>query len=124
MEDFMRPYRFLTVLLALVTIVGLPGYGWAQAGAGRRGDAGPTPDETAVHDYVLSMDKVAKYAEAMQCHLGDFHEYSGLRRELTDLEKKNARAEGRGGTPHGESRTERDRRQRRIAELGERFLPQ
>ncbi len=64
---------------------------------------------------------LAKYAEAMQCHLGDFQEYSGLRRELTDLEKKNARAEGRGGTPSGESRSERDRRQRRIAELRRRM---
>ena len=60
---------------------------------------------------------LAKYAEAMQCHLGDFQEYSGLRRELTDLEKKNARAEGRGGSTNGESRSDRDRRQRRIAEL-------
>src|SRR6185312_12205858 len=64
---------------------------------------------------------LAKYAEAMQCHLGDFQEYSGLRRELTDLEKKNARAEGRAGTPSGESRGERDRRQRRIAELRRRM---
>jgi hypothetical protein len=61
----MRPYRFLTVLLALVTIVGLPGSGWAQAGAGRA-DKRPTPDETAVHDYVLSMDNVTRYAEAMK----------------------------------------------------------
>jgi ATP-dependent RNA helicase HelY len=60
---------------------------------------------------------LTKYAEAMQCHLGDFREYSGLRRELADLEKKNARAEGRGGAPSGESRSDRDRRQRRIAEL-------
>jgi len=64
---------------------------------------------------------LAKYAEAMQCHLGDFQEYSGLRRELTDLEKKNARAEGRGGSPSGESRSERDRRQRRISELRKRM---
>ncbi|HEY4152285.1 MAG TPA: helicase-related protein, partial [Pseudolysinimonas sp.] len=64
---------------------------------------------------------LAKYAEAMQCHLGDFQEYSGLRRELTDLEKKNARAEGRAGTPSGESRSERDRRQRRITELRRRM---
>ena len=28
------------------------------------------------------------YAEAMACHLGDFAEYSGIRRELTDLERK------------------------------------
>jgi ATP-dependent RNA helicase HelY len=64
---------------------------------------------------------LAKYAEAMQCHLGDFQEYSGLRRELTDLEKKNARAEGRGGSANGESRSDRDRRQRRIAELRKRM---
>ena len=64
---------------------------------------------------------LAKYADAMQCHLGDFQEYSGLRRELTDLEKKNARAEGRGGTSSGESRGERDRRQRRISELRKRM---
>ncbi|MEO6532650.1 MAG: DEAD/DEAH box helicase [Pseudolysinimonas sp.] len=64
---------------------------------------------------------LAKYAEAMQCHLGDFQEYSGLRRELTDLEKKNARAEGRAGTNNGESRSDRDRRQRRITELRRRM---
>ncbi|YAL84589.1 DEAD/DEAH box helicase [Dermacoccaceae bacterium W4C1] len=28
------------------------------------------------------------YADAMRCHLGDFEEYAGLRRELTDTEKK------------------------------------
>ena len=27
------------------------------------------------------------YAEAMRCHLGDFAEYSGIRREISDLEK-------------------------------------
>ncbi len=53
---------------------------------------------------------LAGYADAMRCHLGDFAQYSGLRRELGDLEKKNARA------AH-DSRAERDRRQRRIAEL-------
>lgn len=50
------------------------------------------------------------YAEAMRCHLGDFAQYAGLRRELADLEKKNARS------AH-DSRAERDRRQRRIGEL-------
>ncbi|MCU1418618.1 MAG: box helicase [Schumannella sp.] len=50
------------------------------------------------------------YATAMRCHLGDFAEYAGLRRELGDLEKKNARA-------GNDSRSERDRRQRRITEL-------
>ncbi len=28
------------------------------------------------------------YLQAMQCHLGDFAEYAGIRRELNDLEKK------------------------------------
>ena len=53
---------------------------------------------------------LAAYAEAMRCHLGDFAQYAGLRRELGDLEKKNARSAN-------DSRAERDRRQRRIAEL-------
>jgi ATP-dependent RNA helicase HelY len=75
---------------------------------------------------------LAGYAEAMRCHLGDFAQYSGLRRELADLEKKNARAEGRGadsrgrgrgatGDGSGESRAERDRRQRQIADLRRRM---
>ena len=34
---------------------------------------------------------LAGYAEAMQCHLGDFVEYAGIRRELSDLERKQAR---------------------------------
>jgi ATP-dependent RNA helicase HelY len=50
------------------------------------------------------------YANAMRCHLGDFAQYAGLRRELADLEKKNTRAAN-------DSRAERDRRQRRITEL-------
>jgi ATP-dependent RNA helicase HelY len=50
----------------------------------------------------------------MRCHLGDFAEYAGIRRELADLEKKNARA------AH-DSRAERDRRQRRIADLRKRM---
>ncbi|QEO10026.1 DEAD/DEAH box helicase [Protaetiibacter larvae] len=57
---------------------------------------------------------LAGYAEAMRCHLGDFAEYAGIRRELSDLERKQARAqEG--------SRSERDRRQRRIDELRRRM---
>ncbi|WP_460933390.1 DEAD/DEAH box helicase [Phycicoccus ginsengisoli] len=32
------------------------------------------------------------YAEAMQCHLGDFSEYAALRREVAQLEKEGARA--------------------------------
>lgn len=31
------------------------------------------------------------YSEAMQCHLGDFTEYAGIRRRITDLEKNAAK---------------------------------
>jgi ATP-dependent RNA helicase HelY len=51
----------------------------------------------------------------MQCHLGDFAEYSGIRRELTDLERKGAL---RGDQ---QSRAERDKRQRQLAELRRRL---
>ncbi|MDB4018318.1 DEAD/DEAH box helicase [Aquiluna sp.] len=37
------------------------------------------------------------YEEAMQCHLGDFIEYSGLRRRISDLERKGASWRSRGG---------------------------
>ncbi|HWH26022.1 MAG TPA: DEAD/DEAH box helicase [Pseudolysinimonas sp.] len=57
---------------------------------------------------------LAGYADAMRCHLGDFAEYSGLRRELADLERKNARASH-------DSRAERERRQRQIGELRKRM---
>src|SRR5690606_31322376 len=50
------------------------------------------------------------YGNAMRCHLGDFTEYSRLRRELTDLERKGART--------GQlSRGEQDRRNARLATL-------
>jgi ATP-dependent RNA helicase HelY len=65
-------------------------------------------------------ESLGGYEEAMTCHLGDFREYSSLRRELSDLERKNARAEGRGPGEH-ESRGERDRRQRQIADLRKRM---
>jgi ATP-dependent RNA helicase HelY len=39
-------------------------------------------------------EALAGYAESMRCHLGDFAEYSDLRRELSDLE----RGEGRKGS--------------------------
>jgi ATP-dependent RNA helicase HelY len=59
---------------------------------------------------------LAGYAEAMQCHLGDFVEYAGIRRELSDLERKQARnTEGHG------HRGERDRRQRQINDLRRRM---
>jgi ATP-dependent RNA helicase HelY len=65
-------------------------------------------------------ESLAGYAEAMTCHLGDFREYSSLRRELADLERKNARAEGRSAGEH-ERRGDRDRRQRQIADLRKRM---
>ncbi len=39
-----------------------------------------------------SEDALAGYAEAAQCHLGDFMEYSRLRRKLSDLENNLAKA--------------------------------
>lgn len=65
-------------------------------------------------------ESLAGYEQAMTCHLGDFREYSSLRRELSDLERKNARAEGRGPGQH-EGRGERERRQRQIADLRKRM---
>ena len=56
-------------------------------------------------------EALAGYAKSMQCNLGDFGEYSGIRRELTDLERKSMlRADQ-------QSRAERDKRQRQLAEL-------
>src|SRR5690606_25609780 len=51
------------------------------------------------------------YETAMNCHLGDFREYAGLRRELTDLEKKG------GGRVGSLGRGERERRQRKLTAL-------
>ena len=53
------------------------------------------------------------YANSMKCHLGDFQEYSTLRRELTDLERK--------GISNTASRAERDRRQRQLTDLRRRM---
>ncbi|AWB86341.1 DEAD/DEAH box helicase [Mycetocola zhujimingii] len=57
---------------------------------------------------------LAKYAESMTCHLGDFREYASMRRELTDLERESAQAE------HG-SRATREKRQRRANGLRKRL---
>lgn len=54
-------------------------------------------------------ESLTGYATSMECHLGDFREYSGVRRELTDLERKKVDANA--------SRTERDRRQRKLKSL-------
>ncbi len=53
------------------------------------------------------------YAKSMSCHLGDFTEYSTIRRELTDLERK--------GISNTASRAERDRRQRQLQDLRRRM---
>jgi ATP-dependent RNA helicase HelY len=59
-------------------------------------------------------DSLAKYREAMTCHLGDFAEYAGIRRELTDLERKSA-------SPERSSRSQNDRRQRQLVALRKRM---
>lgn len=56
-------------------------------------------------------ESLAGYEKSMVCHLGDFREYSGIRRELTDLERKGA------GRAHSASRSERDARQRQLSSL-------
>jgi ATP-dependent RNA helicase HelY len=59
-------------------------------------------------------ESLAGYEKAMTCHLGDFKEYSGIRRELSDLERKGARMESA-------SRADRDRRQRQLTALRKRM---
>jgi ATP-dependent RNA helicase HelY len=56
-------------------------------------------------------ESLAGYEKAMTCHLGDFREYSGIRRELTDLERKGT------GRSASDSRGEREKRQRRLTAL-------
>jgi len=41
---------------------------------------------------------LAGYEKSMSCHLGDFKEYSGLRREISDLERESARIRSRSGS--------------------------
>jgi len=55
------------------------------------------------------------YATKMNCHLGDFVEYSGIRRELSDLERKGA------GRSEVESRGQRERRQHQLNSLRKRM---
>ncbi|CAN5210024.1 DEAD/DEAH box helicase [soil metagenome] len=55
------------------------------------------------------------YEKSMTCHLGDFREYSTIRRELSDLEKKGA------GRADIESRGERERRQHQLTALRKRI---
>jgi ATP-dependent RNA helicase HelY len=55
------------------------------------------------------------YQNSMNCHLGDFTEYSTIRRELSDLEKKGA------GRAEVESRGQRERRQHQLTALRKRM---
>ena len=54
-------------------------------------------------------ESLAGYAEAMECHLGDFAEYARIRRDISDLERKNSR----GGSSHAQ----REQIQRELGEL-------
>ncbi|HEX4443023.1 MAG TPA: DEAD/DEAH box helicase [Galbitalea sp.] len=56
-------------------------------------------------------ESLAGYATSMTCHLGDFAEYSSIRRELTDLERKSTNRNDQQG------RAERERRQRQLSSL-------
>lgn len=58
-------------------------------------------------------ESLAGYAKSMSCHLGDYTEYSTIRRELTDLERK--------GVSNTASRAERDKRQRQLTDLRRRM---
>ena len=60
-------------------------------------------------------ESLAGYEKAMTCDRGDFTEYSGIRRELTDLERL-------GRKDANASRTTRDARQKQIASLRKRML--
>jgi ATP-dependent RNA helicase HelY len=55
------------------------------------------------------------YKNSMTCHLGDFAEYSSIRRELSDLEKKGA------GRSEYSSRGEREKRQNQLNSLRKRL---
>lgn len=55
------------------------------------------------------------YATSMTCHLGDFVEYSTIRRELGDLERKGA------GRAEVESRADREKRQHHLTALRKRM---
>ncbi|NYE20327.1 DEAD/DEAH box helicase [Microbacterium immunditiarum] len=59
-------------------------------------------------------ESLAGYEKAMTCDRGDFTEYSGIRRELSDLEKLNRK-------DANANRATRDKRQREIAALRKRM---
>ena len=59
-------------------------------------------------------ESLAGYERAMQCHLGDFAEYASLRRQLSDLERVNAKS-------GSQSAAARERRGRELADLRRRM---
>ncbi len=56
-----------------------------------------------------NQEALRQYAEAMNCHLGDFREYSRIRRELTDLEGKSNKG---SHTPHAVQKKRADQIER------------
>jgi ATP-dependent RNA helicase HelY len=58
-------------------------------------------------------ESLAGYTQAMTCHLGDFRDYSALRRQLTDLERRKL--------SNTASRGERERRQQALNSLRKRL---
>jgi ATP-dependent RNA helicase HelY len=63
-------------------------------------------------------ESLSGYAKSMTCHLGDFTEYSAIRRELSDLEREGA---GQGAPGEHLPRAKRERRQRELAGLRKRL---
>nr|WP_218869023.1 DEAD/DEAH box helicase [Leifsonia psychrotolerans] len=57
---------------------------------------------------------LAGFAESMSCHLGDFTEYSSLRRQLTDAERESNHSDH-------DSRSVREKRQRELQSLRKRL---
>ncbi|MBG6214115.1 MAG: DEAD/DEAH box helicase [Cryobacterium sp.] len=55
-------------------------------------------------------ESLAGFQTSMTCHLGNFEEYSSIRRRLTELEREGAKADN-------SLRGERDKRQREVASL-------
>ena len=58
-------------------------------------------------------ESLAGYTQAMTCHLGDFRDYSALRRQVTDLERRKLSVTA--------SRGERERRQHELTSLRKRL---
>ena len=59
-------------------------------------------------------ESLTGFAQSMVCHLGDFTEYSAIRRNLTDVERQNAAGETG-------ARAARERRQRELGSLRKRM---